>query len=190
MAEIRISPFATLLHDLDQNLGNGDDKRMRQLLGGNQISKRDMENLKTPMEILRKLEEEGFISENNLTFLKEVLTNIDRKPLIPEYIEVYERQFSPEVVPLPSKIGPLKRLFDELNGRLDEEDERTMRYLLTGQQISKRYMMKLEDPADIFNKLEESGFISVDNLEFLKNLFKTMNRPPLVKTVENFEESE
>ncbi|XP_070532927.1 caspase-8-like [Ptychodera flava] len=190
MSETGISPFATLLLNLNQNLGQDGHKRMSQLLEGNQISKRDMENLKTPMEIFQKLEEGGFISEKSLTFLKELLTNIDRKPLISEYIEDYERQSSLEEVPLAAKIGPLKILFDELNAKLGVDDERTMRYLLTGRQISKRDMMQLDDPADIFNKLVESGFITVDNLEFLKNLFQTMTRLPLVKIVADFESTQ
>ncbi|XP_070554899.1 FAS-associated death domain protein-like [Ptychodera flava] len=87
-----------------------------------------------------------------------------------------------------SRIDPLSILYNTLNSKLGKEDEDKIR-ILVGGQISKRDLEKLQNPAEIFKHLEEHGHIGRDDLDFLKEVLKTIDRPPLIKFVEECEES-
>ncbi|XP_002738970.1 uncharacterized protein LOC100369834 [Saccoglossus kowalevskii] len=80
-------------------------------------------------------------------------------------------------------IHPLSKLYNELNGKLGDDDESKLRNLLTDKQISIRDMQGLKDPAAIFQKLEKAGFISEDNLQFLKTILRSIERSPLITNV-------
>ncbi|XP_070533371.1 nucleotide-binding oligomerization domain-containing protein 2-like [Ptychodera flava] len=87
-----------------------------------------------------------------------------------------------------SRINPLRRLYNFLSEQLSEEDDRSLRNLLRGDQVTTRELERLKSPAEIFIKLEESGHISKTDLVLLKELLKAIKRLPLVVEVEKVEE--
>ncbi|XP_070548765.1 uncharacterized protein [Ptychodera flava] len=86
-----------------------------------------------------------------------------------------------------SHINPLRRLYNSLSEQLSEDDDRSLRNLLRGDQLTTRDVEHLKSPADIFIKLEESGHISKTELLLLKELLKAIKRHPLVDEVERVE---
>ncbi|XP_077989944.1 caspase-8-like [Glandiceps talaboti] len=182
-----IDPLCILFLRLNGEFGEDDEYKIRQYLSGDHISKREIEQLRDVTAILLKLVELGKISKDNLSFLKEMFTTIKRTPLV-KVVDDYEKENNGQTsMSTEKKISPLKKLFDDLSGKLSSQDEQTIRNLLAGQQISRRDMEKLRDPVDIFMKLEEHGYIAANDLLFLKEIFIKMRRPPLVQNVEKYE---
>ena len=83
----------------------------------------------------------------------------------------------------------VRKLYIKLNDQLDKDDEKKIRTLLRGNQISKREIETLSTPGDIFIKLEESGHIGDDNLSLLKDIFKDIERQPLMDLIVEYEKS-
>ncbi|XP_070533383.1 NACHT, LRR and PYD domains-containing protein 1 homolog [Ptychodera flava] len=86
-----------------------------------------------------------------------------------------------------SRINPLRWLYNSLSEQLSEDDERSLRNLLRGDQVKIRDLESLKSPAEIFINLEESGHISITDLELLKELLEAIKRLPLVTQVEKVE---
>ncbi|XP_070571952.1 tripartite motif-containing protein 2-like [Ptychodera flava] len=87
---------------------------------------------------------------------------------------------------MASQISPLRLLYFDLNKKLDDEDHKQLKTLV-GDKIEKRQRQKLESPSDLFEALEEGGFIATNNLKLLKELFQAIQRPALADMVIGFE---
>ncbi|XP_078000121.1 uncharacterized protein LOC144452828 [Glandiceps talaboti] len=88
-------------------------------------------------------------------------------------------------------VRPLAKLFTDLNKGLGEHDLRNIRNLVKGdpntnEPIPASVLETLKTPLDIFNYLEDHGYIAVDNLGFLQDILKNMNKLPLLKKVNDF----
>ncbi|XP_070531668.1 uncharacterized protein [Ptychodera flava] len=82
----------------------------------------------------------------------------------------------------------LSILYLELSNQLGADDEKKIRDLLIGQQIPIRQAEKLEDPVDIFTYLERNGYISENDLEFLRKILKGIGRVALLSVVDKAQE--
>ncbi|XP_077987484.1 uncharacterized protein LOC144442088 [Glandiceps talaboti] len=78
----RIDPLSELYQQLEGGLGEEDEYKLRNLLSGRQLPKRELERLGGPAQIFAALEERGLIGKKNLGFLRELLTKIHRRPLV------------------------------------------------------------------------------------------------------------
>ncbi|XP_070553184.1 uncharacterized protein [Ptychodera flava] len=73
--------------------GSREIRTMKTLLRGNHIPRRDIEGLNTAAEIFEYLEDKGVIGDNDLSFLKTLLIEIDRQPLV-KAVESCERELN------------------------------------------------------------------------------------------------
>ncbi|XP_077977551.1 uncharacterized protein LOC144433116 [Glandiceps talaboti] len=81
-AMVKIRQLSSLYLQLCQELGQDDEKKLRGFLYGGPIPKRELQNLKDPVDIFQRLEEKGVISRDNLQYLKDLLIAIERRPLV------------------------------------------------------------------------------------------------------------
>ncbi|XP_070544111.1 uncharacterized protein [Ptychodera flava] len=70
-----------IYNDLNNKLGVEEEDKLRNLLEGNQLEKRELQELKNVAGILNKLDEKGYF-DDGFELLKELLKQIQRKPLI------------------------------------------------------------------------------------------------------------
>ncbi|XP_070555405.1 NLR family CARD domain-containing protein 4-like [Ptychodera flava] len=77
-----IHPLRDLYIRLNSQLGKEEETKIRNLLTGIQIPKRDIEKLKDPAAIFLYLEERGHIGENDLRLLRDILEHVNRTTLI------------------------------------------------------------------------------------------------------------
>ncbi|XP_077990085.1 caspase-8-like [Glandiceps talaboti] len=89
-----LSPLKRLFDELNGELCKEDEQKIRHLLEGRQISKRDMESLKDPTDMFMKLKESGHIAANEMTFLKRLFKTLSRPQLV-KLIEDYELSLKP-----------------------------------------------------------------------------------------------
>ncbi|XP_077990174.1 uncharacterized protein LOC144444572 [Glandiceps talaboti] len=77
-----IHPLGRLYKRLDDDLSSRDVKRFIMILRGKHLPSRDLEKVSFAADIFHLLEDRGFISVSDLSFLKVLLKEIDRKPLV------------------------------------------------------------------------------------------------------------
>ncbi|XP_077865511.1 uncharacterized protein LOC144352222, partial [Saccoglossus kowalevskii] len=80
--------------NIQKLLGDDEVKTIKQLLSDEQMDKREKDRLNEAAEIFERLEEKGLIQADDLSLLRDLLTKIDRKPLIERYIEPCENELA------------------------------------------------------------------------------------------------
>ncbi|XP_070560259.1 probable serine/threonine-protein kinase pats1 [Ptychodera flava] len=83
-------------------------------------------------------------------------------------------------------LDPLSDFFHTLQEELTDGDTRHMINLLTPKQISQRDAQKLNTPFDVFNDLRQKGFLSENDLELLKKVFRKMRKATLVVRIDEY----
>ncbi|XP_070549394.1 uncharacterized protein [Ptychodera flava] len=84
-----------------------------------------------------------------------------------------------------TSLNPLRLLFNQLNGKISEAEERSLRGLLRDSDpgIPTKDLDKLKTTSEIFIDLEQRGHISRHDLNFLKSLLEAIDRKPLIDLV-------
>ncbi|XP_077984428.1 uncharacterized protein LOC144439053 [Glandiceps talaboti] len=85
------------------------------------------------------------------------------------------------------KISPLRRLYLDLNRSMDQSQVVQLKGLLLDDQIPKQEKESAENASDIFILLEDYGYVSQDNLGFLKELLENFKMPSLIKKISDCE---
>ncbi|XP_070560262.1 uncharacterized protein [Ptychodera flava] len=83
-------------------------------------------------------------------------------------------------------LDPLSDFFNTLQGELTDDDTRHMINLLQPTQISRRDAQELNTPFDVFNDLRQKGYVSENDLELLKNVFRRMRKATLVFRIDEY----
>ncbi|XP_070550746.1 uncharacterized protein [Ptychodera flava] len=83
-----------LYDDLNNKLGVDEEDKLRHLLEGNQLEKRELQELKNVTGILNRLDDKGEF-DHGFELLKDLLKQIQRKPLI-KLVEQCERDMARE----------------------------------------------------------------------------------------------
>ncbi|XP_077866913.1 uncharacterized protein LOC144355714 [Saccoglossus kowalevskii] len=80
--------------NIQASLGQDEVKTIKQLLSDEQLPKREKDRLNEAAEIFEALDKKGLIQADDLSLLRHLITWIDRKPLIKQYIEPCEHDLA------------------------------------------------------------------------------------------------
>ncbi|XP_070531588.1 uncharacterized protein [Ptychodera flava] len=87
---------------------------------------------------------------------------------------------------MPHLNDPLNALFINLGNDLSADDVHKIKMLISDK-VVRRELSKIIDSSELFLKLQANGVISRDNLGFLKEIFRCIQRPLLITKIEEFE---
>ncbi|XP_070531808.1 uncharacterized protein [Ptychodera flava] len=83
----KIHPLRTLYNTLNRKLGTDKEKEIKDLLTGRQLYPREVEKLDNVTAIFLCLEDKGFISQTDLSFIKTILTRIEEPVLVEDVLK-------------------------------------------------------------------------------------------------------
>ena len=134
-----------------------------------------------PVELFCLLEERLVISENDLTWLKDVLKKIQRNDLAKKITDEFCQQSSTQSdgsMAGPHAVSPYRVLLKTVADGLTRSNVTKMKYLLN---VPAGIGQKIHNGQDLLTHLEGSGQLSENNTTVLKDVLSEIYREDLIK---------
>ncbi|XP_023398133.1 caspase-8 isoform X2 [Loxodonta africana] len=172
--------FNSLLFNIGEQL-DSDKLASLKFLSLDHIPQRKQEHIKDPLAFFRALQEKRMLEENNQSFLKELLFQIQSLDLLTRYLGVSKQEMERELqIPGKAQVSAYRVMLFQIFEDVNKEELKSFKFLLR-KEIPK---CKLDDDMtllDIFIEMEKRVILGERNLETLKRICGRINKSLLLK---------
>uniref|UniRef100_A0AC11BYN6 Caspase 8 n=1 Tax=Ovis aries TaxID=9940 RepID=A0AC11BYN6_SHEEP len=174
------------LYKIGEQLGS-DDLAALKFLSRDHIPYRKQEPIKDALMLFQRLQEKRMLEESNLSFLKELLFQVNRLDLLLNYLDTSEEEMKRELqIPGRAQISAYRILLFQISEDVNKVELKDFKFFLS-QEIAK---CKLDDDMtllDIFVEMEKRTILGENNLDTLKRICEQVNKS-LLKKIYDYEE--
>ncbi|KAG8432689.1 hypothetical protein GDO86_017074 [Hymenochirus boettgeri] len=176
------SAFFKLLFDISEEI-NKEELHALIFLCGKHVTAQDRENITDSKKLFKCLQKKSIISEDNLSFLKELLFIICRKDILRDKMKMKKEDI--EKIIGSTQISQYRILLYTISQELSDKQIDDFKYVWNESKA------KLENTSilDVFTEMEKSDKLSSDDLGNLKDCLEIIGRRDLYKKIENYEET-
>lgn len=179
--------FHSCLYDIAERLGNEELAALK-FLCLDHIPQKKQESINDVLVLFQRLQEEGMLEEDNLSFLKELLFHISRRDLLSRVLKSSPEEMVRELQVLgKAQVSAYRVMLFKLSEDMDKEDLKSFKFLL----ITEIPKCKLQDNSsllDIFVEMEKRTILAENNLVTLKSICFRVNRS-LLGRIDDYERS-
>lgn len=179
--------FHNCLYDIAERLGNEELAALK-FLCLDHIPQKKQESINDVLVLFQRLQEEGMLEEDNLSFLKELLFHISRWDLLSRVLKSSPEEMVRELQVLgKAQVSAYRVMLFKLSEEMDKTDLKSFKFLL----ITEIPKCKLQDNAsllDIFVEMEKRTILAENNLVTLKSICFRVNRS-LLGRIDDYERS-
>ncbi|NWW49821.1 CASP8 protein, partial [Pedionomus torquatus] len=179
--------FHKLLFDISEALVS-DELAALKFLSLEHIPIRKLEAIQEPKGFLRALHEKGLIQAEDLSFLKELLYQINRMDLLAAHLGSSREEMARELqIPGRAKVSAYRQLLYRIAEDLTLDDVKSVKFLLQ-KEIPKNKLQDNDFMLKVLLEMERNEIIKEDDLEVLKDILKRV-RPDVKKKIDTYEEN-
>ncbi|KAL3854129.1 hypothetical protein ACJMK2_013407 [Sinanodonta woodiana] len=177
--------FHDCLIEVDDELGDEDVANLK-FLCRDFIPVAKLEKASRAIDIFEILENSGKIQVGNVDFVLECLIEMHRLDLVKKI------GFDPNSVKEKAGQGsclgptPFRKLLFELAEDLSDDEVKRAKFFLKSEYLKRGNLQAIETAQELFILLEKEGKLSVENVQVLYDIFKTIKREELVRQVEQY----
>ncbi|XP_063085406.1 caspase-8-like [Cavia porcellus] len=177
--------FSTLLSKIGEQL-NSEELDALKFLSHDHIPQQNQEPILNAHMLFQRLQEKNVLVEGDLSFLKELLFQINRLDLLGTYMNTSKEEMEAELrTSGKAQISAYRVMLLRLAEDINNYDLKSFRFLLSTN-LSK---FKLDDMnmLEIFIEMEKKAMLGQDNLDTLKKICDQVKRSLLMK-IREYEE--
>ncbi|XP_040296966.1 caspase-8-like isoform X1 [Bufo bufo] len=156
-------------------------------LCGKNLKEGDKENIKEGTTLFSTLKKKGFVSKDNLLFLKELLSKIGRKDILANVLKTTENEME-ELERSFQHVPKYRSLLYDISMNLASEETEKIMFLLSDEIRHLRTLNKAKCMMVVLSEMEKQRKLSEDNLKMLKSYLEEIGRSDLSHKVKKFEE--
>lgn len=182
---LRSMDFSTCLYSIGEQL-DSDELASLKFLSLGHIPQRKQESITDAWMLFQRLQEKRVLEEGNLSFLKELLFQINRMDLLATYLSTSKKEMKEQLqTPGQAQISSYRVMLLRIAEEVTRPELRNFKFLLH-KEIPK---CKLDDSMsllDIFIEMEKRDILGDERLDTLKRLCEQVNRS-LLQTIVQYE---
>ncbi|XP_044159871.1 caspase-8-like isoform X2 [Bufo gargarizans] len=176
----------TTLLQISDELADKEVEAMIFLCGKN-LKEADKENIKEGTTLFSTLKKKGFVSKDNLLFLKELLSKIGRKDILANVLKTTENEME-ELERSFQHVPKYRSLLYDISMNLASEETEKIMFLLSDEIRHLRNLNKAKCMMVVLSEMEKQRKLSEDNLQMLKSHLEEIGRSDLSHKIKTFEE--
>uniref|UniRef100_A0A8D0G7J9 Caspase-8 n=1 Tax=Sphenodon punctatus TaxID=8508 RepID=A0A8D0G7J9_SPHPU len=177
--------FHKVLYAISENLATEDLVALK-FLSLEHIPLRKLEGIQDPKELFRALQEKRLISEDDLSFLKELLFTVNRNDLLTGLLHCSRNEVERELqIPGRAKVLQFRKLLFQLSENITTDELKSFKFLLI-KELPKCKLVNGMTTIAIFIEMEKKGILGEDNLDMLKTVCEKVNKS-LLSRIEEYE---